>query len=290
MNSFPSTNSLSVSVRVYRALLVAYPQKFREHYETQLVQVFRDSFREAYHRHGMSGVIDLWLHTFADLLITALIERITERSQYMLSPKIIFWGGLAAAFGGLVWLIMPFQTESGNFLLPLGLLLSLGGLTALHAKQAKQAGMLGWAGLILGIVGTGVVLWIQVLGIVSGDADNARNAAFAEPIALQFALGMTILGMGCILLGLRTLQTRVLPRWHMLPLALGTLEVAWGVSMWLVYYTALIQGNEPWQFATVPAIIVVLLTFPIGILWLTLGAILAENSGRQISNHPPASA
>src|SRR3546814_5235001 len=56
---FPYTTlfrSLSVSVRVYRALLVAYPKAFREHYESQMVQVFRDSTREAYHHGGMSGV------------------------------------------------------------------------------------------------------------------------------------------------------------------------------------------------------------------------------------------
>src|SRR5215510_879220 len=104
MNNFSQANSLSVSVRIYRALLVAYPKKFREYYETQMVQVFRDSLRDAYHQNGISGLIDLWLHTFADLLVTALMERISERSQYMFSPRIIMWGGVASAFGGLMWL------------------------------------------------------------------------------------------------------------------------------------------------------------------------------------------
>ena len=105
MSNFSLANSLSVSVRIYRALLVAYPKKFREHYETQMVQVFRDSFREAYHLNGIPGVIDLWLHTFADLLVTALIERITERSRYMFSPKVVLWGGVAGVFCGLFWLM-----------------------------------------------------------------------------------------------------------------------------------------------------------------------------------------
>jgi hypothetical protein len=105
MNNSPLANSLSVSMRIYRALLVAYPKKFREHYETQMVQVFRDSFKDTYHRNGMSGVIDLWLHTCADLLVTALMERISERSQYMFSPKVILWGGLASICGGLFWIL-----------------------------------------------------------------------------------------------------------------------------------------------------------------------------------------
>src|SRR5262249_44437398 len=81
MSPFSSANSLLVSVRLYRALLVAYPQTFRDHYESQMVQVFRDSFREAYQRHGMPGAIDLWLHTSADLVFTSLRERLLERSQ-----------------------------------------------------------------------------------------------------------------------------------------------------------------------------------------------------------------
>jgi hypothetical protein len=129
MNNFPLANSLSVSVHVYRALLVAYPKKFREHYETQLVQVFRDSFRDAYHHNGMSGVIDLWLHTFADLLVTALIERISERMQYMFSPRMIFWGGLASAFGGIMWLSPVLTGKGAEITFPLALLLTLEQIT-----------------------------------------------------------------------------------------------------------------------------------------------------------------
>ena len=66
MKNIPSANSFTVSVRIYHALLVASPKTFREHYETQMVQVFRDSFREAYHQHGPSGVTDLWLHICVD--------------------------------------------------------------------------------------------------------------------------------------------------------------------------------------------------------------------------------
>lgn len=89
MNTFSLANSLLVSVRVYHALLVAYPRKFRDNYETQMMQVFRDSLRDAYHRNGTSGVIDLWLHTCADLLVTAFIERITEVIVYFITLMLI---------------------------------------------------------------------------------------------------------------------------------------------------------------------------------------------------------
>src|SRR6185436_3796156 len=148
MSTFSSTNSLSVSVRIYRALLVAYPRKFREHYETQLVQVFRDSLRDEYHRNGKSGVIDLWLHTCADLLVTALMERLMERSQYMFSPKVILWGGVAGAFGGMFWAMMGIAPSSGGVAIVLALVLGLGGLVSLYSRQVGRGGRLGLAGLL----------------------------------------------------------------------------------------------------------------------------------------------
>jgi hypothetical protein len=161
MNNFSLANSLSVSVRLYRALLVAYPKKFREHYETQMVLVFRDSFREAYQCNGLPGVIDLWLHTCADLLVTALMERLMERSQYMFSPKVILWGGVAGAFGGMFWVMMGIAPSSGGAAIVLALVLGLGGLVSLYSRQAGRGGRLGLAGLALGILGTVLELATQ---------------------------------------------------------------------------------------------------------------------------------
>jgi tryptophan-rich sensory protein len=286
MKSFPLTNSLSVSVRVYRALLVAYPKKFREHYETQLVQVFRDSLRDEYHHNGKSGVIDLWLHTFADLFVTALMERISERSQYMFSPRIIVWGSIASAFGGLLWLFTALAWQSEG-ILPLALLLTLGGLAALHTRLGNQTGALGRAGFVLGILGTGMVVSPLIWGMIFGNSFSFESSV---PAALQFALAMCILGIGCILIGLRTIRTEILPYGRWMPLVLGVLYIGFGISVWLLYYQASILGIDPWNPGTIAAFGVVLLTFPIGILWMALGATLAINPNWQTSNHPPASA
>jgi hypothetical protein len=286
MNSSPLANSLSVSVRLYRALLVAYPKKFREHYETQMVQVFRDSLRDEYHRNGKSGVIDLWLHTCADLLVTALIERLTEGSQFMFSPKIIVWGSIASAFGGLMWLFVALAWQSEG-ILPSALLLTLAGLAALHTRQGKQAGVLSWAGFVLGILGTGMVLSILVEGLISGKPFSIESPFLA---ALQYVLGIGIFGIGCILIGLRTLQTEILPHGRWVPLALGILHIGFSISLWLVYYLAAIKGIDPWTPPTILAITYMLLTLPIGILWMALGATLAINPNWQDSHQPPASA
>lgn len=287
MNNISLASSLSTSVRIYRAMLVAYPKKFRAHYETHMVQVFRDSFREAYRHHGMTGVIDVWLHTLLDLVFTSLMERISEGSQYMFSPKFIVWGSIASVFGGLLWLFVAVAWQNEG-ILPLALLLTMGGLVALYIRQGKQAGAVGWMGIVLGILGTGMVETLFVWGVITG---NPFGLEYPFLAALQYVLGIGLFGIGCTLIGLRALQTEILPHGRWVPLVLGILQVGFSISLWLVYYLAAIRGIDPWNPTTILAITYMLLTLPIGILWMALGAILAgEAAGLQTSNHPPASA
>lgn len=297
MNTFSLANSLSVSVRVYRALLVAYPKKFREHYETQLVQVFRDSFRDAYRNDGIPGVIDLWFHICADLLVTALIERIMERSQYMFSPKVVLWGGVASVFGGMFW----FLSGSGGAADVLALVLGLGGLAGLYSRQAGQGGKLGLAGFALGIIGT--VLTLAVLWwsstIFSGPTYAIIHLRIqGQPVlagraVLMGSLGLVTLGIGLVLLGLANLRSKTLPRWRGLPLGLGLLNTMQGITIVLFAYEPLSQGRnifDPWPpewYAFAVAEFVLL-----GLGWMGLGAMLATEGDAQIpvAQPPPNSA
>jgi hypothetical protein len=285
MNNIPLANSLSVSVRIYRALLIAYPKKFREHYETQMVQVFRDSVREAYHYNEMPSVIDLWLHTFVDLVITALVEHVAERSKNMFSQRMVGWGSIASAIGGFMWLLVAtaYQIEA---IMPMAFLLTLGGLIALQILQGKQAGSLSRTGFILGILGTAMVVLIFVWDVLT-------RTSYLESFVLTplpRVLGVGLFGISCILVGLRTLQTKIPPHVRWLTLALGILQIGFSVSLWLVYYSIAIKGIDPWYPPTSPAYAFMLLTFPIGILWMAMGISLAANSQPQISDHPQPSA
>jgi len=297
MNKIPLANSLSVSVRVYRALLAAYPKTFREHYETQMVQVFRDSFRDAYNHNGMPSVIDLWLHTCADLLVTALVERIMERSQYMFSPKVVLWGGVASVFGGMFW----FLSGSGGAAGVLALVLGLGGLAGLYSRQAGQGGKLGLAGFALGIIGT--VLTLAVLWwsstIFSGPTYTIIHLRIqGQPVlagraVLMGSLGLVTLGIGLVLLGLASLRSKTLPRWRGLPLSLGLLNTIQGITIVLFAYEPLSQGRnifDPWPpewYAFAVAEFVLL-----GLGWMGLGAMLATEGDVQIpvAQPPPNSA
>ena len=282
MSNIPAANSLSVSVRIYRALLVAYPKTFREHYETQLVQVFRDSIREAYHHNRMSGVIDLWLHTFADLLVTALMERLMERSQYMFSPKVILWGGLAGVFSGLFWMLAGLSNASAA--LVLALVLGLGGLVSLYSRQAGQGGRLGLAGFTLGIIGTVLLLAVLWWAFTSGLVVNMkRDPASVAPLALVYPLALAISGIGLSLLGLASWRAKTLHTWRGLPLGLGFFSIIYSLTIWLVAVVPLSQGRLPWDtwnfgfYVLYPAVHVLL-----GLGWMGLGILLASEAEAQI--------
>jgi len=290
MKSFPLANSISISVRVYRALLVVYPKKFREDYEVQMVQVFRDSFRDAYHRNGMPGMVDLWLHTIVDLVFTALIERISERSQYMFSPRIILWGGLAGVFCGLFWMIAGVAPTSGASTLVLALVLGLGGLASLYSWQTGQGGKLALAGFVLGIIGTGLAL-SPLLGISGSSVNLEIDPVGAAPMVLLIASGLAVSGAGLTLLGVTSLRAHTLHRWRGLPLGVGLLGIIQGMIFWLFYYLPLSQGQNPWNpwnfgvYVMYPAVHVLL-----GLGWMGLGTMLATEANAQVAEHPPASA
>ena len=237
----------------------------------------------------MAGVIDLWLHTFADLLVTALNERILERSQNMFSSKVILWGGLAGVFCGLFWLMMGLAPDSPAMVL--ALLLGLGGLVSLYAQQSGQGGRLGLAGFALGIIGTVLALatlwWFDR---ILPSTIKTAPALFAPPI-LILLLAFVILGIGLALLGLASLLAKTLHRWRGLPLSVGLLSVLNGMTFWQVYYVPMSEGRDPW--ATWPPEgygLTVATLVSLGLSWIVLGAMLAVEGDAQIPVvQPPSS-
>jgi hypothetical protein len=72
---------LRVSERLYRVLLVVYPEEFRNEYGAQLEQTFGDLCREKVERGGFAGLARLWVRTLLDLASTAAVQRIHERRR-----------------------------------------------------------------------------------------------------------------------------------------------------------------------------------------------------------------
>ena len=64
---------VSLSVRIYRLLLVAYPAKFNQEYGPHMLQVFGDYCAHVFRQNGAQGVFRLWAITLFDL-VQSLIE------------------------------------------------------------------------------------------------------------------------------------------------------------------------------------------------------------------------
>jgi len=290
MKNNPSANLLSTSVRIYSNMLAAYPQMFREKYETQMVQVFRDSLKYEYRHNGISGVIGLWLHTFIDLVFTALIERIAERSKKMFSPKVITWGGLAGALCGVMWIIMGIAPSAVAFVL--AFILGLGGLAGLYSWQGGQSGRLASTGFAFSMISMVLAIGTLWWGFASGRMgyiDSESDALSSALPLLIILLTIAAIGIGLALIGIANLRAKTQPRWWGLPLGLGILTILQSFSMWLAYYLPMSQGHDPWSqyyddILWFPSIVWVLA----GVCWMALGIMLEREAKVQIAT-PKAS-
>ena len=87
---------LATSDRVYRLLLAVYPPAFRRAYGPHMAQVFRDCCRDTLRKRGLPGLLRLWTHTLADMIATAVKERMSEpRATKTGAPIRVVEGGQA---------------------------------------------------------------------------------------------------------------------------------------------------------------------------------------------------
>ena len=88
---------LVVSERVYRVLLLAYPEEFRSAYGAQMLQAFRDLCREERRCGGVVGLLWLWARVVRDLATTAVAERMDERKregEVRMNERRLAWVGV----------------------------------------------------------------------------------------------------------------------------------------------------------------------------------------------------
>ncbi len=66
MTEYARTRPRGVAERAYRLLLALYPAAFRDELGDAMVEFFRDRLRHARARHGLRGVLALWLRVLGD--------------------------------------------------------------------------------------------------------------------------------------------------------------------------------------------------------------------------------
>ena len=72
----------NLSCRLYEKCLLAYPSDFRQAFGSEMVQVFRDSYREHSKGDG-TALVRFWLHTIEDLMRSAFKERTESENSFM---------------------------------------------------------------------------------------------------------------------------------------------------------------------------------------------------------------
>jgi hypothetical protein len=134
----------SISERVYKALLVAYPKEFRRAYGARMVQVFRDLYQEE-RRGGALGLARLWGRTLLDLTTTAFVERSKAMKWKFSMP-------LALVLGLLIALVDTSPNWDDTGITATAVFASCGILGAVHPARAWQCAL-------------AIGLWVPALGI-----------------------------------------------------------------------------------------------------------------------------
>ncbi|MBN1641208.1 MAG: hypothetical protein JXA09_08230 [Anaerolineae bacterium] len=68
---------LSLSVKLYRLLLVLYPAAHRRAYGAPMAQLFRDACRDTLREKGTRGLAVLWIRMLGDAIASAAVERLS---------------------------------------------------------------------------------------------------------------------------------------------------------------------------------------------------------------------
>lgn len=233
---------LLVSAWLYRALLYLYPKKFRAAYGEQMCLTFRDVCRVVYRRKGAGGLLALWLPTLLDLFKSALEERARQGEITMSKARLIALAGPLTILVGSVWL-MAFI---GDLILRIGpqhpekdwdlflafwslcFILSfvplLFALIGTRQRFHRAAGGIGKLGLVLSVAGCGGVIVSMLANILlSRTAPQMADQTLWVNYTARF--GLLSLMIGYILFGVDALRYRLLPRWNLSPLLLGSTVV-----------------------------------------------------------------
>jgi hypothetical protein len=226
-----------ISERLYRALLYLYPKKFRATYGQQMRLTFRDACRGAYHRNGASGLLAIWPPTLLDLFKSALEERVRQGEITMSKARLIALAGPLTIVVGTLWLV----TSIGDFAFQTGLVSDeallgfiifpfflsfvplLFALIGTRLRFHPTAGVLGRLGMALSVAGcAGVIVSVLVSIMIGGVAPEVAQSLWVNYVAVVCFLSIRI---GYILFGVDALRYKLLPRWNLLPLLVGSTVV-----------------------------------------------------------------
>lgn len=218
---------VAVSVRIYRALLNAYPTQFQQEYGAHMLQVFRDCCLQTVRQSGTNGMARLWALTVLDLF-RSLIEEHSRKETDMTKSKFIRLSGWSLMLGAITLFLFligiyleyevydPFRRfQAFN---EYSLLVSVWatpvlfavGLLGLRARYGSPVGSFGKS--------------ILLLGAIAGPAINIIGVYATSRVDWGWILlftGNAVLLACLTVFGVLALRVKPLPRWNGLPLFAG---------------------------------------------------------------------
>jgi len=155
----------------------------------------------------------------------------------MSTDRIVRWGGIAAAVGGLVWLFpwtgwVEVGDAAGFALAVIGLLLVMIGLIGLQRRLADNGSATYRPAYGLALLGAVLVVASAVGGLLTGASMRGSDNDMGVLAIFLFA-GMLALIAGIAGMGLTTLRQKALGRFSFAPLLLAAAQLAYVVSIGL---------------------------------------------------------
>jgi hypothetical protein len=219
--------NVTVSVRVYQVLLVAYPTKFRQEYGPHMLQVFRDCCLRAFRQSGTNGMLKLWALTLFDFL-SSLIEEHLQKETFMTRSKFIRLSGWSLMLGAVTLFLFILGQFLANIVYnpyrPIKPLSEFGiQLSVWVTPILLGVGLLGLRtryGDKVGSFGNNILL----LGAIAGPLINSTGNTFREIGDWGWILPFTgnAVLLACLsIFGISALSAKPLPRWNSLPILAG---------------------------------------------------------------------
>ncbi|MBX3061969.1 MAG: hypothetical protein KF726_03280 [Anaerolineae bacterium] len=284
MTTRPRPTMPNIAERGYQLLLLLYPPDHRAEYGYWMAQAFRDLCRDAYRDHGLIGLLEVWLRTFIDALLTAYQER--RRTVNVFKP-VALRGAWITLLGGVLLLIgaaaqsivlIPFwqrwryqsMSESLWWLIFPAILCLLFTYWQLYRQHAGRIGVWG-RGLFNAATIFGSISLLMMVGlVVLKDPPGWWDAMMIPCILYVITLAI---------IGLENLHWKLLPRWNFLLLLVGLPMLLAILLQQFVGYVAIGQAADDLErlLYFLAYLVMGLASFVLGIV-LTLAA--RVNAGR----------
>jgi hypothetical protein len=233
---------IAFSVRIYQALLLAYPTRFRQEYGSHMAEVFRDCCLRAFRRGGPNGMARLWLLTLLDL-VHSVLEQHLQKEAFMTKSHTIKLSGWAFMLGSFGFLALNNDSMAVSFagLVISSILLSVG-MLGLRAGYGDRVGAFGRNILLVGVLG--MLLVFVCVGVLYRSLPQIQiGNAMLETWMLLYA-GPAIGLLGLALFGLAAVRRKPMAGLNWLPVA----TAVWYPAMYSFFLFYYVSHNGVWLY------------------------------------------